>query len=321
MAVFWIIDDEWQEYETEIRILRTAYPDCEIHVSGIPFDEDLPVWGEKADIVLAQISARIDACVISKLTNCRGIAIFGSGYDNVDILAAGAAGIQVTNVNGYCAEDIAEYVMSMILWDNKRLQQFSKKIKGGKWGANAVEDPIHRISHRTLLLLGFGHIGQIVSRYAKAIGMHVLVYDSNAAIQKVAAYGVELTTLDNGLSHADYVSVHLPLNEYTTEMINNDFLHKMKSESLLINTSRGALICEDDLVHAVKSGTIRGAVLDVCCREPLPIESVLLHTPGILVTPHISYVSEESLTELRERTAKNALAMYRREVPPDLVRK
>lgn len=319
-ASFWIIDDEWKEHGLEETLLREAYPGCELRITDTLREEELLSFGGEVDIVLAQISARIDARVIAGLKRCRGIAVFGSGYDNVDIRAAKAAGIAVTNVNGYCAEDIAEYVTAVLLWDNKRLGSFAQRVKSGDWGAGALDAPIHRIGSRTLMLLGLGHIGSAVARRARLLGMRVLAYSPHMTAQLAAECGAEMVTLEDGLAQADYVSLHMPLNERTAGMVDAPFLRRMKPSALLINTARGALVCEEELICAVRGGVIRGAVTDVCCQEPLPPESALLHTPGITVTPHISYASEEALLELRRRAVENALAMYRGETPPDLIR-
>ena len=298
---FWIIDNEWPDYSVETALLRKAFPDCRIECSGIPFDDELERLGAQSDVVLAQISADMSAGVIARLDRCRGIAVFGSGYNNVDVAAARARGIPVTNVNGYCSEDIADYVLAVIFHYYKKISHFSAHIGDGCWGAEAVDAPIHRLNRQTLL-------------------MKVLVYDPYQPEEKIRACGAEPVTLDEGLRCADYVSVHVRLTELTQGLINKDLLRKMKKTAILINVARGALVKEDDLIAAVREGMIGGAVLDVVTEEPIRPDSPLLQTENILVTPHISYASEESLLDLRERAVNNALAMYRGETPQDLIK-
>ena len=163
---FWIIDNEWPDYSVETALLRKAFPDCRIECSGIPFEDDLERFGAQADVVLAQISADMSAGVIARLDRCRGIAVFGSGYNNVDVAAARARGIPVTNVNGYCSEDIADYVLAVIFHYYKKISHFSAHIGDGCWGAEAVDAPIHRLNRQTLLLMGFGYIGSVTARRA-----------------------------------------------------------------------------------------------------------------------------------------------------------
>ena len=317
---FWIIDDEWPDYGVETSLLKQAYPQCRIEYSGVPFDADLQRFGAEADVILTQISAEINAGVLSRLNACRGIAVFGSGYNNVDVSAAKAQGIAVTNVNGYCAEDVADYVLAVVFHFYKRIARFAANAANGRWGVNAIDTPIHRLSGQTLLIMGLGHIGSMTAKRAAALGMRVLAYSPHLSEEKLRVCGAEPVTLDEGLRQADYVSVHIRLAEQTRGLINAEFLRKMKKTAVLINVARGALVNERDLIAAVREGVIGGAVLDVTEKEPLPADSPLLHTKNILVTPHISYASEESVIDLRERAVKNALAMYRGETPPDLVK-
>lgn len=317
---FWIIDNEWPDYHVETALLKEAWPDCRIEVSGIPFEEDLKRFGAEADAVLVQIGAVLDAGVIARLKNCRGIAVFGAGYDNVDIAAAKERGIPVTNVNGYCAEDIADYVLAVIFHFYKRLMGFSANAGNGRWGAEALGAPIRRLGKQALLLMGFGHIGSVTAKRAGALGINVMAYDPYLPEEKIRAGGAEPVSLEEGLRRADYVSVHVRLTEQTRGLVNLEFLRKMKQSAVLINVARGPLVNEEELVFAVREGVIGGAVLDVVETEPIAADSPLLHTENLLVTPHISYASEESVLDLRTRAVNNALAMYRGETPPDLIR-
>mgnify|MGYP000996198907 FL=1 len=119
--LFWIIDEEWSDYEIEIEILKETFPDCEIKMSNYNYKEDLEKFGYKADGILAQVYADIPKTTIDKLENCKGIAIYGGGYDRVDIKAARDKGIPVTNVQGYCAEDLADYIIAAIFLFNKKI--------------------------------------------------------------------------------------------------------------------------------------------------------------------------------------------------------
>jgi len=318
--LFWIIDDEWPDYSVETAELKAAYPDCEIKISGLPFDEDLAVYGPKADAVLAQITVDLNGDVIRQLTNCKGIAVFGSGYNNVDIKAAKECGIPVTNVNGYCSEDIADYVLAAIFHFYKRSPQLSENIGNGIWGAQALPGPVHRLSHQTLLLMGFGHIGKVTAFRAQALGMKVMAYDPFVPTEAISQWGVIPVSLEEGLAVADYVSVHVKLTEETKGLIGRSVFEKMKNSAILINVARGPLVKEDELIEAVEQGVIAGAVLDVVDKEPISPDSPLLKVKNILITPHISYASEDAIIDLRTRAVHNALTMYRGETPADLVR-
>ena len=270
-------------------------------------------------MVFAQVSADVTADVISKLKNCKGIAVFGSGYNNVDVQAAKAAGIPVTNVNGYCTEDIADYVLAAMFHFYKPIEALYGQLKNGAWGVTALSQPVHRLSRQTLLLMGFGYIGKVTAQRAHALGMTVLAYDPFVTDEAAREFGAEKVDLDEGLARADFVSVHVRLMPETTGLVDLDLMRKMKPSAVLINVARGPLVNEADLIEAVKTGVIRGAVLDVVCHEPIAMDDPLLSVPGILITSHVSYASEESVLDLRRRAVQNALAMYRGERPLDLI--
>ena len=149
--------------------------------------------------------------------------------------------------------------------------------------------------------------------------MTVLAYDPFVTDEAAREFGAEKVELDEGLARADFVSVHVRLMPETTGLVDLELMKKMKPSAVLINVARGALVKEPDLIEAVKTGVIRGAVLDVVCHEPIAMDDPLLSVPGILITPHVSYASEESVLDLRRRAVENALAMYRGERPLDLI--
>ena len=329
--LFWIIDDEWPDYSVEEAALKAAYPDCDIRYSGIPFQQDLEDFGAQADVVFAQVSADItadvivndtvNAAVIDKLyaMGVKLIALRSAGYNNVDVQAAKAAGIPVTNVNGYCTEDIADYVLAAMFHFYKPIEALYGQLKNGAWGVTALSQPVHRLSRQTLLLMGFGYIGKVTAQRAHALGMTVLAYDPFVTDEAAREFGAEKVAMDDDLNTADAISVHVPYSKETHHIVDAHRIAQMKPSAVLINVARGPLVNEADLIEAVKTGVIRGAVLDVVCHEPIAMDDPLLSVPGILITPHVSYASEESVLDLRRRAVENALAMYRGERPLDLI--
>ena len=319
--LFWLLDDEWTNHDLELSQLQAAVPDCKVHITSSmdTFQADLNHFGSYADLIITQISFPFNRHSLSSLKRCKGIAVLGSGYNNIDISAAREYKIPITNVNGYCAEDVADYVLAAIFRSYKRIDIFSRNIRSGLWGAQAIHSPIHRLSHQQLLLLGYGFIGKVVAQRAKALGMPVSVYDPYIPAEQIASAGVRPVSLEEGLKTADFVSIHMRLTPENRGIINWDFFSHMKSTSILINVARGGLIHEADLIQALNSGQIGGAVLDVTANEPIALDDPLLSAKNCTVTPHISYASEESIQELRLRAVNNALAMYRGETPRDLV--
>lgn len=316
----WIIDEEWPEYEYETALLQKELPGCEIHYSDYNYKQDLEAFGQYADIILAQIYVNIDAPVINKLQYCKGIAVYGGGYDRVDIEAARAKGISVTNVHGYCTEDIADYVAAAIYSACKPLNNYTDTIMQGLWGAQAVKNNIaQRVSARILFIAGFGIIGREVAKKAQQLGLKVLAYDPFVSQNTMLAADVTPVSLADGFKQADFISIHIICNDNTTNMITKKFFSLMKRTAYIINTARGKIINEQDLITAVENKKIAGAFLDVVTIEPPTGKEKIFHTKNITVTPHICYISQESYKELKERTARNAIKMLRGEIPADLV--
>lgn len=319
--LIWIIDEEWSDYEIEIDILKKSFPDCEIKMSNYDYKEDLDKFGYKADGILAQVYADIPKDTIDKLKNCKGIAIYGGGYDRVDIKAARDKGIPITNVQGYCAEDLADYIIAAIFLFNKKIEYFYNNLNNKLWGAPAVKQNMKRISSQNLLIIGFGTIGKILAKRVSSLGIKVLAYDEFLSEEEVKKYNVIKVSWEEGLKQADYISVNLKgCDENINKLSMKDF-KLMKNTAYIINTARGKIIKEDDLIQAVKNKLIAGAVLDVIKNEPPVGDEAILHCENIVVTPHISYISEESFKDLKLKTLKNLIDMLNDKKPVDLVNK
>ena len=160
----------------------------------------------------------------------------------MDVQAAKAAGIPVTNVNGYCTEDIADYVLAAMFHFYKPIEALYGQLKNGVWGVTALRQPVHRLSRQTLLLMGFGYIGKITAQRAHALGMTVLAYDPFVTDETAREFGAEKVELDEGLARADFVSVHVRLMPETTGLVDLELMKKMKPSAVLINVARGALV-------------------------------------------------------------------------------
>ena len=171
----------------------------------------------------------------------------------------------------------------------------------------AAKHLIHRIAGSKLLIIGLGRIGGAVAAKAKAMRMEVLCYDPYVSPEQAQAMGVKAVSL------ADYVSLNMRLTEETKGFLSTEAFRQMKPTAYLINASRGGTVDEAALIEAVQSGEIAGACLDVLCEEPPKPDNPMLHTDGIFVTPHISYLTQSSLDELQRTAAANAVAFLRGE--------
>ena len=316
--LIWIIDEEWADYEREIEMLNEKYPEYTLKISGYDYQADLEEFGKDVDAIMAQIYTHIPKETIDKLDNCKAIAVYGGGYDRVDTQAARAKGIRVTNVSNYCKEDLADYVMAAIYHFYKETFMIAPKVKEVEWGAQAVECPPNRLTNQTLHIIGFGRIGQEVARKAIANGMKVTAYDQYQSLD-ISMFGAERVTWEDGLKNADFISLHCIQNEDTMDLLKYEDFCLMKPSAVFINTSRGKIPNEADLIKAVQEKKLKAAVIDVIAAEPPTYDEDIFNVENIYVTPHISYISQQSYNELKERAVKNIIMGMEDVDSPDLV--
>lgn len=321
--LIWVIDEEWAEYKIEEKEIKEVFPDCEIRYSSYDFHKDLDDFGYKADGILVQIYAYMTKEVIDKLQNCKVMAVYGGGYDRVDVEAATKKGIRVTNVQKYCAEDVSDYVIAAIFHVNKNIAYYNSIVrenaKNGIWDVTKTMDLEHRLNKSTLLILGVGDIGNVVARKAKALGMNVIGYDEYKTEEELSKFGVKKVSWDEGLKNADFISVNLKGVDANADKLRYEDFKKMKNNAYIINTARGKIINEPDLVRAVDEKLIRGAILDVIKNEPPEKDEKILNQEGIIVTPHMSYLSKETLVDLQYKTAINLLSVLQGKEPQNPV--
>ena len=304
--LIWIIDEEWADYNVENKILKEAFPECTIKYSGNDYKKDLEEFGYKADAIICQVYVDLPKSTIEKLEKCKIIALFGGGYDRIDVKAAKEKDIIVTFVPGYCVEDLSDYVMAGIFHCNKRLDYYYSNIQNGLWGATAAT-PLNRINVSTLLIIGLGRIGSAVAAKAKALNMNVIAYDPYVDKETMESKGVTKVQWQEGLEQADYISINAKLTPETTGLIKMEDFKMMKKKPYIINTARGKIMIEDDFINAVNEGLISGAVLDVVSTEPPDLSKPIFNTKNVLVTPHISYISNQSFLELKTRATNNVV--------------
>jgi len=317
--LIWIIDEEWPDYDLESQILRDKYPGCDIRRSTYDYAADLAGFGREADAILAQIYARIPAEAIAQLSKCKAIAVYGGGFDRVDIIAAKARGIKVTNISNYCKEDLADYTLAAAYFFYKNIVSLASGVKSLPWGAQAVNRPPNRLSNCVMHIIGLGRIGREVARKALANGLTVTAYDPFVPEEVMKGHGVRRVAWDEGLGGADYVSLNCILTEGTTRLLKYEDFQKMKPSAVVINTARGLVIDEAALVRALEEGLIQGAMLDVIETEPPTYQEKIFSCPNACVTPHISYISTQSYEELKRRAAGNIICALEGGISPDLV--
>jgi D-3-phosphoglycerate dehydrogenase len=279
---------------------------AELRMADTPTPEGIVAAATASDALLVTY-AKITADMIKKMPKCRAISRFGIGVDNVDIEAATAAGIVVTKVPDYCIDEVSDHAMALLLAIVRKIPSSSARTHGGRWEMKAVV-PIHRLRGSVLGLAGFGRIPQLVVPKAQAFGMKVIAYDPFVPADVFAKAGVERVDLPTLLSTSDYVSVHTPLTPETKALFNRETFATMKRGAYIVNTARGPIIDEAALAEALDSGQIAGAALDVMTQEPPP-PSPLFGRDNVIITPHTSFYSEESLVELQVKAAQEVVAV------------
>jgi D-3-phosphoglycerate dehydrogenase / 2-oxoglutarate reductase len=257
-----------------------------------------------ADALIVQW-APITRRVFEALPRVRGVVRYGIGVDNIDIKAAKDIGRMVSNVPNYCQEEVSDHTLAMIISLGRRIPQDHNQIVHGGWGVGPFL-PLPAFSDLTLGLIGFGSIARKVSEKAKPFRFKQIAYDPVAKDEIFKQAGVEKVELADLLSRADIISLHCPLLPATQHMINAASIAKMKAGVLLINTARGPLVDEKDLVTALKAGKILGAGLDVFEKEPLPVDSPLRSLPNVILTSHAASVSLRAVEQLQTKAAEAA---------------
>jgi len=241
--------------------------------------------------------------VIERAGRCRIIARYGIGVDNVDIEAASARGIVVTNVPDYCVEEVSDHALALLLACARRVAFLDRRVRAGRWSAKDAV-PAYRLRGQVLGLVGFGKIPRVLAGKARALGLEVIAFDPYVDEASMAAHGVAKVEFADLLARADYVSIHSPLNPQTRGLIGEAELRAMKPTAYLINTARGPIVNEAALTSALREGWIAGAALDVLETEPPPDGHPLLAQDHVILTPHVAFYSEESLQELQRKASE-----------------
>jgi len=274
---------------------------ADIQLAAEPAPDAIMKLAKDADGVLVTY-AKITADMIRQMTKCRIISRFGIGVDNVDIPVATEKGIVVTKVPDYCIDEVSDHAMALLLSAVRKIPMGTEQVHAGTWKMpNFV--PIHRLRGSVLGLAGFGRIPQLVAPKAQAFGMKVIAFDPYLPKEVFTKAGVEQVDFPTLLKRSDYISVHSPLTPETKGLFNADAFKQMKKGAYIVNTARGPVIDEQALAAAIDSGHIAGAGLDVMTNEP-PVNSPLIGKKNVIITPHTSFYSDESLVELQTKAAQ-----------------
>ena len=292
-----------------------------------PTEEDVIELSRDADAMIVEGSQRpITRNIVESLSRCRIIAGTQIGYDSIDTNAAAERGILVTNVPGYCVEEVSDHAMALMLACSRRVVDLNRAAREGGWGygpnsaeiKDVIRPGVGRLRGRTLGLFGFGAIGRTLAPKAKGFGMRVVASDPFADASVAAGLGVELVDWDTLLRESDFISIHAAFSPQTNHVFNREAFRAMKPTACLINTARGGFIDEEALHEALVSGELAMAALDVLTTEP-PVKNPLLTLDNVICTGHVAFFSPESLEEQWRRPAEEVGRVLRGEWPTAIV--
>ncbi|GHT51468.1 hypothetical protein AGMMS49990_05820 [Endomicrobiia bacterium] len=269
----------------------------QVEIHNKPSQEEFKELIKCYDGLLIRSEVKVTADIIEAAQNLKFIGRAGTGVDNVDKDAATKKNIIVANVPGGNTISAAEHTIGLMLSLARQIPEAYKSLKNKKWDRKNFVGT--ELFGKTLGLIGLGRIGTEVAKRMSSFEMKVIAYDPFAKPESAKNNGIELKSLDDVFSQADYISIHSPLNDTTRGMINVDAIKKMKDGVKIINCARGPIINEKDLSDAIKSGKVSGAAVDVFAKEP-PEDWILIETDNVIVTPHLAASTQEAQVRIAE---------------------
>lgn len=316
-----------------VHVTRHLLPEIEARMSEL-FDvtlnrEDRPLSRDEmiaamrtSDVIVPTVTDRIDAAMLAEAGDRLGlIANFGAGIEHIDLAAARARKVIVTNTPGVFTDDTADVAMMLILSVPRRLGEGSRLLRDGQWTGWSPTSMLGRcIGGKRLGIVGMGRIGQAVTHRARAFGLEIIYHNRNRlppAIENMFGARYE-PDLDRLFAEADIISLHAPAGSGTHHLVNSARLSVMKPEAYLINTARGDLIDEEALIAALKSGQIAGAGLDVFANEP-KVDPRLIALPNVITLPHLGSATIEGRAHAGEKVIANIRFWADGHRPPDQV--
>jgi D-3-phosphoglycerate dehydrogenase len=306
-----VTDQVFPDVDTERELLSAI--DAELSIADGTVDGVVREAGD-ADALL-NTYLPVDAALLKQLPNVRVISRYGIGVDNIDVAAAAAADVVVTNVPDYCVEEVAAHTVAMMLSLLRKLPTADRSLRDGAWGITDVR-PLRRLSELTVGLVGYGRISRRVADALRPFGFRIVTADPYVTSTDD---GTQIVELDELFEQADAVSLHAPLTPETRGMVNAEVLGRMRPSAVLVNTSRGPLVELDALAAALREGRLAGAALDVFETEPIDADRVR-DVPNLLVSPHMAYYSEEALKESQRKATTQVVKVLSGQEPDYAVR-
>ena len=294
-----------------VEMLRHAGHDVDVWDGELPPPRD--VLAERlrdADGAVLLLTDRVDAELLRGCPRLRVLANVAVGFDNIDVAAATAHGVWVTNTPDILHETTADFAFALLLAVARRIVPSERFAREGRWRTWSPTAFLGADVHgATLGIVGLGQIGSAVARRARGFGMRVLYTARSRKPAAEGTLGVEWAELDDLLRRSDFVSLHVPLTPETYRLMSRERIRTMRRGSYLINTARGGVVDHDALLEAIADGHLGGAALDVTDPEPLPADHPLFRFEQVLITPHIASASERTRARMAELAAENVIAV------------
>jgi D-3-phosphoglycerate dehydrogenase / 2-oxoglutarate reductase len=304
-----------QEWDDDYALERAALAPIGV---GLVRGDELRSDMVSSVVALLTAGTQVSAADLGRYPRLRVVAEFGTGYDGIDLDAARALGIAVTNVAGYCTEEVADHTLALALSLVRRVQSLAAQVHNGGW-ASVETGSVRRSADSTWGIVGFGRIGRAVARRAAAFGFTMCAYDPNVDRSEIEGCGVEPLELEDLLRRADVVSIHAARTGRDDRMLDRRRIALLKPTAYVVNVARGVLTDEDALADALDRGALAGAAVDVLADEPPAPEHRLLHHPRVLLTPHSAWYSDAAAVELRTRGIGAVVDVLSGRQPADLV--
>ena len=311
-----ITDAEYPSFDVEKKVLSPL--NVNLVKCQCTTEEELIRDCRDADALLNQY-AKITPWVIESFNHVKIIARYGIGVDNVDLDAATKRNIFVTNVV-YDICDVADHTIMLMLALTRKILQVEERIKKCEWDWKKFH-PIPRIKGKTIGIIGLGRVGRQVARRFSGFDVQLVACDPYIPVDVFTTYHATPVDLQTLLKRSDVVTIHVPLNKETKNMISTKELQLMKKKAILINAARGGIVDENALAEALKKKEIAGAGLDVLEHEPVQKENPLLRFSNVIITPHMGWYSEDTVEEVQRIAAEQVLQCLQGSIPSNLVNK
>ena len=299
MSVILRVDKVPQVLADELALAHTLYEYSKLSA------EQLQAIAGEVQVILASGESKVEAALINQLPQLKLIAVFGVGYDGVDIRAAAQKGVRVTNTPDILTDDVADLGIALMLNVSRRITGAQKFIERGGWQSGAYPQST-KVSGGRLGIVGFGRIGRAVAKRAQGFAMRIACFDRNPVESSEVTYYPDLLAL---AKNSDVLMVCASAGKESQKLINHDVLAALGPQGILINIARGSVVDEEALAEALTLGTIGGAGLDVFANEP-QVPQALLNRDDVVVTPHIGSATRATRAAMAQLVIDNITAFY-----------